>query len=253
MRGKKTHHHPSKKEPRVLEARQLTKRYGERLALDSLDLQIAAGEVYCLVGANGAGKTTTISLFLNFISPTSGGAFVNGICIAEDPALAKRHLAYIPETVSLYGQLTGMENLDYFATLAGYRLKKVDKLSLLERAGLCSEDANRRAREYSKGMRQKVGIAIALAKNANAILMDEPTSGLDPQASNELSALVEQLGQQKTTVLMATHDLYRAKKVASNIGIMRQGRLVETVKPNEVSHAELETIALRNMQLQGGA
>lgn len=232
----------------MLEAKQLTKRYGERLALDELDLQIASGEVYCLVGANGAGKTTTISLFLNFISPTSGAAFVNGICIAEQPALAKRHLAYIPETVSLYGQLSGVENLDYFSTLSGHRLSKDEKLSLLAQAGLRREDAVRRASEYSKGMRQKVGIAIALAKNATAILMDEPTSGLDPQAANELSLLVKQLGSQQTTVLMATHDLYRAKEVSSHIGIMRQGRLVETVKPSDVSHTELEAIALRSMQ-----
>ena len=234
----------------MLEAKQLTKRYGDRLALDALDLQIAPGEVYCLVGANGAGKTTTISLFLNFISPTSGSALVNGICIADQPALAKRNLAYIPETVSLYGQLTGVENLDYFSTLAGHRLSKSEKLSLLERSGLQQTDATRRASEYSKGMRQKVGIAIALAKNASAILMDEPTSGLDPQASNELSALVKQLGSQGTTVLMATHDLYRAKEIASVIGIMRQGQLVETVNPSDVSHTELETIALRSMQFQ---
>ena len=234
----------------MLEAKQLTKRYGEKLALDSLDLQIAPGEIYCLVGANGAGKTTTISLFLDFISPTSGSALVNDICIAEQPSLAKRHLAYIPETVSLYGQLSGVENLDYFSTLAGHRLSKDEKLNLLERAGLRGEDAKRRASGYSKGMRQKVGIAIALAKNANAILMDEPTSGLDPQAANELSLLVKQLGEQQTTVLMATHELYRAKEVASRIGIMRQGQLVETVKPSEVSHAELEAIALRNMQFQ---
>ena len=234
----------------MLEARQLTKRYGERLALDSLDLQIGPGEVYCLVGANGAGKTTTISLFLNFIAPTTGTALVNDICIADQPDLAKRHLAYIPETVSLYGQLSGVENLDYFSTLAGHRLSSDEKLSLLERAGLRREDATRRAAQYSKGMRQKVGIAIALAKKASAILMDEPTSGLDPQAANELSLLVKQLGEEQTTVLMATHDLYRAKEIATNIGIMRQGRLVETVKPGDVSHTELETIALRSMQFE---
>ncbi len=234
----------------MLEAKQLTKRYGEHLALDSLDLKIGSGEVYCLVGANGAGKTTTISLFLNFIAPTSGAALVNGVCIAEQPDLAKRHLAYIPETVSLYGQLSGVENLDYFSTLAGYRLSTKEKLQLLENAGLRPEDAKRRASQYSKGMRQKVGIAIALAKNATAILMDEPTSGLDPQAANEFSQLIKQLGDQKTIVLMATHDLYRAKDIATNIGIMRQGQLVETVKPADVSHAELEQIALRNMQFQ---
>ena len=241
---------PENQESNVLEAKQLTKQYGEHLALDSLDLQIGPGEVYCLVGANGAGKTTTISLFLNFISPTSGAALVNDICIAEQPDLAKRHLAYIPETVSLYGQLSGVENLDYFSTLAGYRLTGNEKLELLERAGLRREDARRRASQYSKGMRQKVGIAIALAKNATAILMDEPTSGLDPQASNEFSQLVKMLGEQQTTVLMATHDLYRAKDIATNIGIMRQGQLVESVKPGDVSHSELEAIALRNMQFQ---
>ena len=221
----------------MLEAKQLTKQYGEHLALDSLDLQIGPGEVYCLVGANGAGKTTTISLFLNFISPTSGAALVNDICIAEQPDLAKRHLAYIPETVSLYGQLSGVENLDYFSTLAGYRLTGNEKLELLERAGLRREDARRRASQYSKGMRQKVGIAIALAKNATAILMDEPTSGLDPQASSEFSQLVKMLGEQQTTVLMATHDLYRAKDIATTIGIMRQGQLVESGKPSDVSHS----------------
>lgn len=234
----------------MLEAKKLTKGYGERLALDSLDLQVSPGEVYCLVGANGAGKTTTISLFLDFITPTSGAAFVNGICVAEQPQLAKGHLAYIPESVSLYAQLTGAENLDYFATLAGYRLSKEDRLSLLKRVGLESKDANRKASEFSKGMRQKVGIAIALAKNAKAILMDEPTSGLDPQASNEFSKLVQSLGEQQTAVLMATHDLYRAKEIATCIGIMRQGRLVETVIPDNVSHTELESIALRSMQFQ---
>ena len=149
----------------MLEAKQLTKQYGEHLALDSLDLQIGPGEVYCLVGANGAGKTTTISLFLNFISPTSGAALVNDICIAEQPDLAKRHLAYIPETVSLYGQLSGVENLDYFSTLAGYRLTGNEKLELLERAGLRREDARRRASQYSKGMmRQKVGMRLRWRK-----------------------------------------------------------------------------------------
>ncbi len=232
----------------MLKAKQLTKRYGEKLALDALSLQIEPGEVYCLVGANGAGKTTTISLFLNLISPTSGSAFINDVCIADQPTLAKRQLAYIPETVSLYRQLTGVENLDYFSTLAGQRLSKTESLSFLEQAGLRREDAIRKASDYSKGMCQKVGIAIALAKDASAILMDEPTSGLDPQASNELSQLVKQLGEMQTIVLMATHDLYRAKEVATHIGIMRQGSLVKTVKPNDVTHTELEKIALQSMQ-----
>ena len=232
----------------MLEAKQLTKSYGRRVALDSLDLQVAPGEVFCLLGANGAGKTTTISLFLNLILPTSGTAWINGIHIAQNPSLANQHLAYIPESVSLYGQLTGLENLSYFSMLSGYRLSTNEKMSLLERVRLRTADIHRRASNYSKGMRQKIGIAIALSKNATGVLMDEPTSGLDPQASNEFSTLVADLRDQQTATLIATHDLYRAKEIASRIGVMRQGRLVETLSPAEVSYSELEAIALKNMQ-----
>lgn len=232
----------------MLEAKDLTKCYGERIALDALDLQVAKGEVYCLLGANGAGKTTTISLFLNFITPTSGAAFVNGINVTKQPTLARRHLAYIPEQVALYGQLSGIENLGYFSTLAGHRLSKDECLALLDRVRLRRTDVNRSAAEYSKGMRQKIAIAIALAKSAFAILLDEPTSGLDPQASNEFSHLVSQLRDEKAALLMATHDLYRAKEIATRIGVMKQGRLVETITPAEVSHTELENIALHYMR-----
>ncbi|WP_396215321.1 ABC transporter ATP-binding protein, partial [Gemmatimonas sp.] len=159
-----------------LAARALTKTYGAVTALDHLDLEIGAGDVYCLLGANGAGKTTTINLFLNFVAPTSGQALVCGIDVTRDPLGSKRHLAYIPETVMLYRQLTALENLDYFAGLAtGEQFSRDQLVQFLVDAGLRADQATQRVGGFSKGMRQKVGIAIAIAKRADVLLLDEPT------------------------------------------------------------------------------
>jgi len=154
----------------MLEAVNLTKRYNGVTALDDLTLQVAPGEVFCLLGANGAGKTTTINLFLNFIQPTSGTARIAGIDVTEQPLETKRYVAYIPETVMLYKNLTGLENLEYFSALAGHaHYTRADLLGLLRQVGLQDGAADQRVGAYSKGMRQKVGIAIALAKNAKAL------------------------------------------------------------------------------------
>jgi ABC-2 type transport system ATP-binding protein len=232
----------------MLEATDLTKRYDGHLALDRLSLTIEAGEVFCLLGANGAGKTTSINLFLNFIPPTSGTARINGLDVVEHPLETKRHLAYIPEQVMLYRNLSGVENLSYFAALAGKgHYRREDLIGFLVRAGLQAEAADRRVGGYSKGMRQKVGIAVALAKEARALLLDEPTSGLDPKASNEFSGLLDQLSDSGVAVLMATHDLFRAKESGTRVGIMKHGRLVETLLTDEVGHADLERIYLEHM------
>src|ERR671912_2430282 len=179
----------------MLEAVNLTKTYNGVTALDDLTLRVLPGEVFCLLGANGAGKTTTINLFLNFVEPTSGTAKINGVDVTERPLETKRYLAYIPETVMLYKNLTGLENLEYFSALAGRSdYTREQLLEFLRQVGLEPAAADKRVGAYSKGMRQKVGIAIALAKNAKALLLDEPTSGLDPKASNEFSALLARLG-----------------------------------------------------------
>src|ERR671910_1027928 len=149
----------------MLEAVHLTKRYNGTTVLDDLTLTIAPGEVFCLLGANGAGKTTTINLFLNFVEPTSGTARINGVDVTERPLETKRYLAYIPETVMLYKNLTGLENLEYFSALAGRPDYTRDQLlDFFKRVGLQRDAADQRVGTYSKGMRQKVGIAIALAK-----------------------------------------------------------------------------------------
>jgi ABC-2 type transport system ATP-binding protein len=231
----------------MLEARQLTKVYNGNTALDGLDLQVAPGEVFCLLGANGAGKTTAINLFLNFIQPTSGTALVNGLDVTRAPLETKRFLAYIPEVVMLYRNLTGLENLDYFVSLNGAKRSRPELLEILADAGLPPDTARRRVREYSKGMRQKVGIAIAAAKDARALLLDEPTSGLDPKASNEFSELLARLSRRGVAILMATHDLFRAKESGTRVGIMREGRLLQTLRTSEISHSDLERWYLGHM------
>ena len=233
----------------VLEAVDLIKDYGEYRALKGLNLKIDTGEVFCLLGANGAGKTTTIQLFLGFIEPTAGLAKIKGHVVQDNPVETKRALAYIPENVMLYPTLTGLENLRYFTVLAG--IEAQDELlyrqTLLD-AGLPEFAIDRPVGTYSKGMRQKVGIAMAIARRAELLLLDEPTSGLDPKASNEFSQLVTRLRNEGVAVLMATHDLFRSREIATRIGIMKQGVLVDEFAAADVSHQDLERIYLEHMR-----
>ncbi len=232
----------------MLEARQLCKNYGDVAALESLNLSVGPGEIYCLLGANGAGKTTTINLLLGFITPTSGQALVGEVDVARDAAAARRQLAYIPETVMLYGALSGLENLEYFSRLSGQHHDQQTLRGFLARAGLAADAHARPLKGYSKGMRQKVGVAIALAKQARALLLDEPTSGLDPKASNEFSHLILDLARHGAAILMATHDLFRAKETGTRIGIMREGVLLAEFAAADVSHSELEDAYLEHME-----
>lgn len=233
----------------MLEAINLTKTYNGMTALDALNLRIGAGEIFCLLGANGAGKTTTINLFLNFIAPDGGQAVIKGMDVTQHPLETKKHIAYIPEQVQLYKNLSGLENLAYFSALAGKDSYSEKQLrDFLIGAGLQAEAVDKRISIYSKGMRQKVGIALALAKEAGALLLDEPTSGLDPQASNEFSELLLKLRAQGVAILMATHDLFRAKETGTRIGIMKHGKLVAEMNTEELGHADLEQIYLANMR-----
>jgi len=232
--------------------RSLTGRRGSEAritALDGLNLAISPGEVFCLLGANGAGKTTTINLFLNFVEPTSGTAHINGLDVVQHPLETKKHVAYIPEMVMLYRNLSGIENLDYFASLAtGRHFSREELVSYLTQAGLAADSAARRVGDYSKGMRQKVGIAIALAKDAKALLLDEPTSGLDPKASNEFAEILAMMRTRGAAILMATHDLFRAKESGTRVGIMRHGRLAQTLNTSDIGHADLERLYLEHMR-----
>ena len=232
----------------MLEAIRLRKEYGSNVALKGLDLKVGPGEIYCLLGANGAGKTTTVNCFLGFIEPTSGKALINGIDVQEQPLETKKYIAYIPENVMLYRNMTGLENLRYFSKLGGHDYDDGAYRGLLDQCGLQQEAFDQHIDGYSKGMRQKVGIAIALAKQARAILLDEPTSGLDPKSSNEFSCLLLELKSTGVATLMVTHDLFRAKQTGTRLGIMRRGELVREMDADEVSHAEVEQIYLDEMQ-----
>jgi ABC-2 type transport system ATP-binding protein len=233
----------------MLEAHSLTKRYGDATALNALTLRVDNGEVYGLLGANGAGKTTTIHLFLNFIEPNQGQALIDGLDVGLHAQATKRLCAYIPETVMLYPSLTGLENLDYFTTLAlGHTCSKAQLLDWLAQAGLQAEAANKPVSAYSKGMRQKVGIAIALAKGATSLLLDEPTSGLDPQAAHEFALLLRQLADKGVAILMATHDLFLAKETCTKIGIMKKGQLMSELMPKDLGISDLERLYLDIMR-----
>jgi ABC-2 type transport system ATP-binding protein len=232
----------------VIQANQLCRSFGPNLAVDHLDLMIQPGEVFCLLGANGAGKTTTINLFLNFVAPTSGEARIGGLNVVEHSVETKKRLAYIPEQVTLYRNLSGLENLRFFSRLAQAPVDSDDALiAILAQVGLTADQARQRVGTYSKGMRQKVGIAMTIAKGASALLLDEPTSGLDPKAANDFSVLLSDLSARGVAILMATHDLFRAKESGTRVGIMKHGKLIETLDTKQLGHSDLEQIYLRHM------
>jgi ABC-2 type transport system ATP-binding protein len=217
-------------------------------AVDNLNLTVAPGELFALLGPNGAGKTTTINCLLGFLTPDSGRALIDGLDVAREPLETKRRLAYIPEQVNLYGHFSGVENLAYFSELAGHRYAEAELRRFLTDAGLQTTAHDQRVSGYSKGMRQKVGIAIALAKQAKALLLDEPTSGLDPSASHEFSQLLRKLRERGVAILMATHDLFRAKEDATRVGIMRHGKLAHILTAAELRHTDLEKLYLETMR-----
>jgi len=233
----------------LLEARNLSKRYEDGvLALDNLNLRVKEKQIFAMLGANGAGKTTTINLFLNFIEPTSGEAIVDGIITHIDPLKAKTRLAYVSENVMLYPNFTALQNLDFFARLAGRSdIDEAGCVDILIRVGLDGSAHRKRLKDFSKGMRQKCGIAIAIIKNAPAILLDEPTSGLDPQAGREFIDLLASLRDEGKAILMSTHDIFRAREIADEIGIMSAGKLVMQERRTEIQGEDLEQLYMTYM------
>jgi ABC-2 type transport system ATP-binding protein len=234
----------------MLQAIDLTKRYeDQQLAVDALNLEIKEGEIFFLLGANGAGKTTTINLFLNFIEPTGGKALINGIDVTKDPLESKKYVSYVSENVMLYGNFTARQNLDFFAKLGGkINLTKEDYYMRMREVGLQEEAFEKKLKTFSKGMRQKVGLTIAIIKDAPNILLDEPTAGLDPKAAAELLQILVNLKRQGKSILMCTHDIFRAKNIADRVGIMKEGRLVMVRTREEFMEDDLEKIYMDYMQ-----
>jgi len=234
----------------MLKAEDLSKRYEDGvLALDHLNLDVRPGEVYCLLGANGAGKTTAINLFLNFIPPTTGTCTINGIDVNRDPLEAKKHVAFVSENVMLYGNFTARQNLDFFAKLGGKPdLTKEDYYRVMRRVSLQEKAFEQRLKTFSKGMRQKLGISIAIIKDAPAILLDEPTSGLDPKAAEEFQEILAELKNEGKAILMSTHDIFRAKEIGDRVGIMKEGRLVMERTRKDLQYEDLVKIYIDYMR-----
>jgi ABC-2 type transport system ATP-binding protein len=234
----------------ILKAEDLSKRYEDGvLAVDHLNLEVHPGEVYCLLGANGAGKTTTINLFLNFIPPTTGTCYINSIDVTRDPLEAKKYVSFVSENVMLYGNFTARQNLDFFAKLGGRtELTKEDYHQVMRRVSLQEMAFEQRVKNFSKGMRQKLGISIAIIKNAPGILLDEPTAGLDPKAAEEFLEILRELKNEGKAILMSTHDIFRAKEIGDRVGIMKEGRLVMERTREELQYEDLVKIYIDYMR-----
>ncbi len=217
-------------------------------AVDGVSFKVDEGEIFGLLGPNGAGKTTTVNLFLDFIQPTCGRALINDIEVATEPRKAKRFVELIPENVALYPTLTAVQNVEFFSSVGlGEAPGRERVRDALLSVGLAGEDLDRRVSSFSKGMRQKTGLAISLVREAPAVLLDEPTSGLDPKAAADLLALLNGMREQGAAILMCTHDIFRAQQLCDRVGIMRKGRMETVLDRPALDRANLEQVYLETM------
>ncbi|WP_370979379.1 ABC transporter ATP-binding protein [Agaribacterium sp. ZY112] len=210
--------------------------------LNGISFSVNNGEVYALLGGNGAGKSSTLLSFLGFLKPAQGRVLVKGKDVAADISAARKAIAYLPESATLYEHLSAYENLRYFLKLAGIEPKQALIEETLERVSLKREARSNLLRDYSKGMRQKVAIALAMLRDTDILLLDEPTSGLDPSAIDEFHRIVRSLANNGKAVLMVTHDVYGACQVADRIGLLRDGSLVAEFSADDNKRIDTETV-----------
>ena len=213
-----------------------------RPVLERVSFSVEQGEVYALLGGNGAGKSTTLLTLLGFLAPTRGRVAVDGIDATRRRTDVRHRVAYLPERATLYPHLTALENLSYFLALASQKTERRELENALTTVGLPVATHTERLSTYSKGMRQKVAIALALLRDTPILLLDEPTSGLDPVAIDELNALVRSLADAGRTILMVTHDVYGACQVADRIGLLRDGKLVGTFAASSDERIDTEAV-----------
>ena len=232
----------------MISIKNITKRFGEFEAVKDLSIEVKNGEIFGLLGSNGAGKSTTINVLLGFLEPDKGEVFIDGIDVTTHADSARKKIGYISENVNLYPYLTGLENLNYFCKIAGEDYNDEALSKILNDCGLDSDAINKKVGSYSKGMRQKVGIAIAFAKKAKVLLLDEPASGLDPLASTELSSTLKSLAKKGAAVLMASHDIFRVRETCDRIGILKNGSLIDQMDTSKVTTNELEKIYIDYMR-----
>jgi ABC-2 type transport system ATP-binding protein len=212
----------------IIELKGLTKSYGSVRAVDQLDLTIYKGEIFGLLGPNGAGKTTSILMMLGLTEPTAGTAYVCGKNATRNPIGVKKKVGYLPDNVGFYDSMTALENLSFIARLNGHAPLDAEKkaISMLEQVGL-SNDIHKKTGAYSRGMKQRLGLADVLIKDPEVVILDEPTLGIDPSGVSEFLALIKQLSrQQGLTVLLSSHHLQQVQRVCDRVGIFVGGKLL---------------------------
>lgn len=232
----------------ALQATGISKRFSSIEALTNINLQVEVGDALGLLGPNGAGKTTLIHVFLGLVRPSTGQAYVLGIDPITEPRNARKEISYVPEIVSLYPELTAIQNLQFFNSFNEDPCKSAEITRHLLDVGLDESFHRNKIKTLSKGMCQKVGLAIALAKNARVVFLDEPWTGLDPESAMELSDQIREMRERGKTILVATHDIFHLSGIASHIGILRSGELLSLVSSNGLNAKELEQLYLDQMR-----
>ena len=226
----------------VLEAKNLTKVYNHTKVVDNINLQIQEGEIFGFLGPNGAGKTTTILIALGLTEPTSGEISIFGYNSTREPLKVKKITSYLPENVGFYEDLTAQENLKYITRLNGIPGKKADAKieEVLKNVGL--QDVTQvEVGKYSKGMKQRLGMAAVLVKEPKLAILDEPTTGIDPKGVEEILELIVRMSrEQNITVLLSSHLLYQVQKICTKIGIISQGRIVAQGTIEEIGKSLLK-------------
>ncbi|MEX0299931.1 MAG: ABC transporter ATP-binding protein [Kordiimonas sp.] len=226
----------------IVEARGLNVWRGQAPVLSDISFKVGEGEVFALLGGNGAGKSTTLLTFLGLLEPKSGEAIVFGQSVEQDVASVRSKVAYLPEAATLYPHLSAYENIEYFLSLAEVSRSREDIEKALDRVSLQKDAREKQMDRYSKGMRQKTAIALALLRETPILFLDEPTSGLDPVAIDEFNRLVTDLADAGTTIVMVTHDVYGACQVAHRIALLRRGKLVGSFEAENGERIDTEIV-----------
>jgi len=211
----------------------MTKRYGRLLAVNDLSLTVEEGEVFALLGPNGAGKTTTMSVLMGFIFPTVGSIRIFGQDMTDEGRETRRRIGFMPEELGLYDSLTGYEHLEFYGRLFGMeKREREEKIhDMLQLVGL-TDRKDSLVREYSHGMRQRLGVAQALINEPDLLILDEPTSGLDPRASHEVREIIKSLAARHITLILSSHLLHEVEQVCDTVAIINKGKLIrkDTIK-----------------------
>jgi ABC-2 type transport system ATP-binding protein len=237
----------------VIAAEGLTKRYGSTLAVDRVDLEVREGEIVGILGPNGSGKTTTILMLLGLTEPSAGRAVVAGFDPLRDPLEVKRRVGYLPDSVGFYDSLSARDNLFYTARLAGLSRREGDEriAAGLERVGL-AEHARDRVSTFSRGMRQRLGLAEILMKRPSIAVLDEPTATLDPHSTQEFLEMIRGLKADGTAVLLSSHHLDQVQSVCDRVALFNRGRIALSGSVTELAHRVLGGGHVFDIELKGG-